>query len=328
MNEELLIRFLTHTCLPGDIGQIDQWIASDKANANWLFEMERVWSLKNELRFSDKQEIEQAYNSFLSGIKKEESTKNAPKHFSLSSVLKYAVAMLVIGLLGANLYLHSADKTSEVNIIEVAKGQRASLTLSDGTKVWLNSQSKLTYPAQFSNKSREVRLEGEAYFDVSHNKKSPFTVQSPLIAVKVLGTKFNMRTYSYESAIVTLTSGKVEVESNNHENKLTLKPNEQVVYSPEAGMALEKGIDTDLARSWTKGEAAFINKRLDEIVLELERKFGVKIEIVDEELDAEIFTSRFKESATIQQVLTLLKETRKLNYSIENNQIRIFKPTK
>lgn len=328
MNEELLIRFLTHTCLPGDIGQIDQWIASDKANADWLFEMERVWSLKNELRFSDKQEIEQAYNSFLSGIKKEESTKNAPKHFSRSSVLKYAVAVLVIGLLGANLYLHSADKTSEVNIIEVAKGQRASLTLSDGTKVWLNSQSRLTYPAQFSNKNREVRLEGEAYFDVSHNKKSPFTVQSPLIAVKVLGTKFNMRTYSYESSIVTLTSGKVEVESNNHENKLTLKPNEQAIYSPEAGMRLEKGINTDLTRSWTKGEAAFINKRLDEIVLELERKFGVKIEIVDEELDSEIFTSRFKESATINQVLTLLKETRKLNYSIDNNQIRIFKPTK
>ena len=314
MDEQLLIQFLTHTCTSEDLRLVDQWIASGKPNADWLFEMERIWSLKDELRFSDRREIEEAYNRFTLSQGK---SKNAKPHFYIYPILKYVAAVIIIGLLGLNLYKMVQPATVGENTVEVPKGQRASLMLSDGTKIWLNSQSKLIYPTQFSDKERNVRLEGEAFF-----------VHSPLLAIKVLGTKFNVKAYFDEKSVVTLAEGKVEVETNDCKNRLTLKPNEQVSYSGSSGLALEKNINTNTVKLWMKGEGAFIQCRLDHIVRDLERKFDVKIVITDHSLSSEVFTCRFKDTATIEQVLHLLKETRRLDYLFEGEQIRIFKPLK
>lgn len=319
MDEQLLIRFLTHTCTPDETRRVDQWIASGKANADWLFEMERIWSLKDELRFSDKKEIGEAYGRFISGVK---------PRYTFSSFVKYAAAIILLGSLIVNLYLMTDKPSYPENEIIVPTGQRVSLKLSDGTKVWLNSESKFAYPAQFSNRNRKVKLIGEAFFEVAHNANAPFLVQSPSLTVKVLGTKFNMKTYCNENAIVSLSEGKVMVESNNPRTSLILKPNEQVIYSKGIGLKLIRNVDVNLIRSWTEGEAAFVNKRLDEIVRNLERKFDVRIIIEDKTLASEVFTCRFKGTATIGQVLTLLKETRRLDYVIENQQIRIYKPVK
>lgn len=326
MDEQLLIQFLTHTCTSEDLRLVDQWIASGKPNADWLFEMERIWSLKDELRFSDRREIEEAYNRFTLSLGKSKKCETA--FLSIYPILKYVAAVIIIGLLGLNLYKMVQPATVGENTVEVPKGQRASLMLSDGTKIWLNSQSKLIYPTQFSDKERNVRLEGEAFFDVAHKEHLPFVVHSPLLAIKVLGTKFNVKAYFDEKSVVTLAEGKVEVETNDCKNRLTLKPNEQVSYSGSSGLALEKNINTNTVKLWMKGEGAFIQCRLDHIVRDLERKFDVKIVITDHSLSSEVFTCRFKDTATIEQVLHLLKETRRLDYLFEGEQIRIFKPLK
>ena len=168
----------------------------------------------------------------------------------------------------------------------------------------------------------------EAFFEVAHKEHLPFVVHSPLLAIKVLGTKFNVKAYLNEKSVVTLAEGKVEVETNDCKNKLTLKPNEQISYSESSGLTLEKNINTNTVKLWMNGEGAFIQCRLDNIVRDLERKFDVKIIITDHSLSSEVFTCRFKDTATIEQVLHLLKETRRLDYSFEGEQIRIFKPLK
>lgn len=329
MNEELLIRFLTHGCTPKELKEIDKWMAVDQANSNWLFEMERIWSLKNELRFSDKREIETAYTRFLSGLQgKEPEVKTIRKRPVYLSWMKYAAAILLVGLLSTNLYFLLEEKPAAMNMVEVPNGQRVSLTLSDGTKVWLNSQSKFTYPAHFSSKDRHVKLEGEGFFEVTRNEKSPFIVQADLLRVKVLGTKFNVKVYGEEPSSITLAEGKVEVATNDNEHKITLKPNEQVVYSKESGLTVNKSVNAALVKSWTIGEAAYMNKNLTDIVHDLERRFDVQITVNDQALSSELFTCRFKETATINQVLTLLKETRKLDYKIVGDQIQIYKPLK
>lgn len=330
MNEDLLIRYLTHRCTPVEIKDVNKWVATDQANADWLFEMERIWSLKNELRFSHKREIEDAYKLFLFSLQKNSSyKKDYPPKRSLSfSWLKYAVAIFLIGLLSMNLYLMFDEEEVRMNEIEVPNGQRVSLVLSDGTRVWLNSRSKFTYPSVFAAKSRNVKLEGEGFFEVAHNKKIPFIVQSDLVFVRVLGTKFNMKAYLDEPSSVTLSEGKVEVVTNDNTHQMILKPNEQATYTKEAGFVKAQVLNAEVARSWTLGEAAYINKRLDEITSDLERKFNVRIHIKDKSLASEIFTCRFKEGATIEQVLTLLKETRDLDYIIKGDQIQIYKPIK
>lgn len=327
MKEELLIRYLTHCCTPTEIREIDEWIATDQANADWLFEMERVWGLKDELRFSDKKEIEVAYNRFLSGLEMKEAKKEIRNSRSFSlSWLKYIAAVLLIGLLSTNLYFLLEKSPDSMNVIEVPNGQRATLTLSDGTKVWLNSHSKFTYPANFTTKNRSVALDGEGFFEVAHNKKAPFTVHSDLVSVRVLGTKFNMKAYHNEPSSITLSEGKVEVTTNDEdERKVTLKPNDQVIYSKEKGLVLKKSVDVDTEHSWVTGEIAYIDQRLEDITRDLERKFGVKITIEDNDLAAEVFMCRAKEGVTVEQVLTILKETRGLDFRIEGNQIYIYK---
>lgn len=328
MNEDLLIRYLIHRCTTEEIREIDEWISADQANADWLFEMERIWGLKDELRFSDKKEIEEAYNRFISALEKKEMKQENHKHFFALSWIKYAAAVVLIGLLSMNLYFQLKDAPELMNVVEVPNGQRVSLTLSDGTKVWLNSHSKLIYPAQFSSKNRDVTLEGEGFFEVARDEKVPFTVYSDLLKIRVLGTKFNIKAYGEEPSFITLTEGKVEVITNDEEQKITMKPNQQVSYSKEEGLIVDKMVNTDIVKSWTLGEVAYMNKRLDEISKDLERRFNVSIEILDQNLSSEIFTCRSKETATIEQILVLLKETRKLDYKIQEDKIQIYKPKK
>lgn len=328
MDEDLLMRYLTRSCTPTEIKEIDEWIATNQVNADWLFEMERIWGLKDELHFSEKREIETAYNRFISELEERDIKQGGRRRSFYLSWIKYAVAVVLIGLLSANLYFQLKDESTLMNIVEVPNGQRASITLSDGTKVWLNSHSKFTYPSRFSSGNRDVILEGEGFFEVTRNGKSPFIIHLDQLKVRVLGTKFNVKSYGEEPSFITLVEGKVEVLTNNEEQKITMKPNQQVAYSKENGLIVDKMVNTDIVRSWTLGEAAYINQQLKEIANELERKFNVNIEIQDQELLAEVFTCRFKDTATIGQVMILLKETRKLDYSIHGDQIKIYKPKK
>ncbi|MCC8170536.1 MAG: FecR domain-containing protein [Parabacteroides sp.] len=333
MDELLLIRFLTHTCTTGEIKRISDWLAADKANSNWLFEMERIWSLKKEIYYSDREEIENAYRRFITGLKQKEK-KKAPvrKRFPLtirfSSLLKYAIALFIVVALTVDLYVTSDTATAQPTVIEVPAGQRVSVRLSDGSRVWLNSESKLVYPTRFSSGHREVTLEGEAFFEVKHDKKSPFTIRTPFLSVRVLGTRFNMRTYPGEKQVITLTDGKVEIQTNDHTKSLILHPREQASYSAQTGITLTRNVQTDLAQAWIKGETAFIDKRLDEIVPVLERKYDIRISLADSLLAKEIFTCHFKETATLRQILDLLKATNKVDYSFTGNTVRLSQPPK
>lgn len=342
MNEQLLIRFLTHRCTPEEMAKVEQWVSRDAANAAWLFEMERVWSLKNELRFSGEERIGAAYRRFISshrppsvpGDKEEATSVAAARPVPLSSAVtktrlflkgfRYAAAILVIVLLGLNLYQMRRDRPAGRNIVEVPQGERASLTLSDGTRVWLNAGSRFTYPAAFTGADRQVELIGEGFFEVTHHPRAPFRVHTPSMEIKVLGTKFNLKAYDDEISRVTLAEGAVEVTAGKGE-KLTLKPREQASYSDRDGLRLVGVVDPDVASGWMGGELVFTRECLADIVRVLQRKFDVAIRIDDVSLQNQRFNCRVAPGASALQVLDLLKTTRGLDYRIANDTIRIFK---
>lgn len=331
MDEQLLIRFLSKKCNPEELKQIEEWIQTDVENASWLFEMERIWSLKDEIRFSEEKEMSAAYNRFIAH--KPEARIHRPNRSAkrILSWAGYAAALFIIVFLGSNLYKlkkEAAIVAQQMNMIEVPKGQRSVITLTDGTKVWLNAESRLVYPAGFITKSREVSLQGEGFFEVAHDDNSPFIVQTDLINVTVLGTKFNVKAYPMETVFVTLEAGKVEVASNENDQRVTLEPNDQASYSRENGMAIKRNIDTDILKSWTVGELCYVNKTLAYIVADLHRRFNVEIEILDKELETETFNSRIYETATIEKILDFLKETRRIDYRKQNERYEIYKHKK
>lgn len=344
MNEQLLIRFLTHHCTPEEMVQVEQWATLDPANAAWLFEIERIWSLRNELQFAREERIGAAYRRFVATRSSTASASAGPTSPLLTAVeqsptlsastckktryfsgwIRYAAAILLIALLGLNLYQIQRSVPAGLNIVEVPPGQKASLTLSDGSHVWLNAGSRFTYPAAFSPTDRQVELVGEAFFEVARNFRSPFRVHTPSMQIKVLGTKFNLKAYRDEISRVTLTEGAVEVTAGRGE-KLTLKPHEQAYYSDRSGLTLLTGIDPDLASGWRKGELVFTRECLDNIVRELQRKFDVCIRIDDPSLRSQRFNCRVAPGASAIQVLDLLKKTRALDYRIQQDTIRILK---
>lgn len=343
MDEQLLIRFLSHRCTPQEVSEVEHWAALDAANAAWLFEIERVWSLKNELRFSRKERIEAAYRRFTASrtllapgsgagtsssvpsgrCAPATSTPHTKTHFLFTS-LRYAAAVVLIALLSFHFYQMRHEIPAGKNTVEVPPGEKALLTLSDGTHVWLNAGSRFTYPAAFTAANREVELVGEGFFEVTHNSHAPFRVHTPQMEIKVLGTKFNLKAYSGEISRVTLTEGAVEVTAGKGE-KLRLKPNEQASYSAGEGLRLAKKVDPALASGWRDGELVFTREYLANIVRELQRKFDVPICIDDPALGKERFNCRVAPGTSALQVLDLLKKTRGLDYRLQNDTIRIFK---
>ncbi|MDR1408645.1 MAG: DUF4974 domain-containing protein [Tannerella sp.] len=328
MNGTLLIRYLKHDCNPSEMNEIERWVAADGAHAEWLFEMERLWALKNEQRFSEPGRVDEMFDRLWTRLQQTETAaRPAPKTVAWRSVLKYAAAVAIVTLLSANLYhlLKGAQEDYAENIVEVPAGQRIVLTLPDATRVWLNSQTTLSYPARFANGSRTVKLSGEAFFEVSRSGSKPFIVESPLMCVKVLGTKFDVKTYPDENASVTLTEGKVEVSADHGKYRLALVPNQQAVYSKTSGLTLQKHINPDMARSWIIGELNFYDRTLAAIAADLERWFDVQIHIDSDALANDKFTCHFKENVTLEEVLANLKETKRLNYAVHGREIRITK---
>lgn len=345
MNEQLLIRFLTRRCTPGEMAEVEQWAALDADNAAWLFEMERVWSMKNQLRFSNEERIGAAYRRFVATRQpsfappaqeaasplpripdRRLGCRPAKKQFLLrwTRWAGYAAAVVLITLLGLHLHQMRRPLPEGMNCIEVPAGQKASLTLSDGTRVWLNAGSRFSYPAAFTAADRQVSLEGEGFFEVAHNARSPFRVHTSSMEIKVLGTKFNLKAYRDEISRLTLTEGAVEVTAPQGE-KLTLKPNDEARYSARGGLTLIEKVDPALASGWMQGELVFTRECLADIARELERKFDVAIRIDDASLGEEYFNCRVRPGVSALQVLDLLKKTRGMDYRLQNDTIRIFK---
>lgn len=324
MNEKLLIRFLTRTCEPGELIEIENWISADRANADWLFGMECVWLLKEEMRYSDRKEIEVAYRRFIDA--RSPSVQKRAKRLPLFRLwMKYAAFLAVTLLLGTNIYLIFRSKPmykATANIIEVPVGQRVAITLADGTKAWLNSGSILSYPSMFNNKNRTVRLDGEGYFEVAADKVHPFTVNTEKLEITVLGTKFNVQAYPDDDITISLLEGYLQVQTGAQ--SALMEANELVVWSEKAGMVHFKNKTVQHAAQWTTGELMFVDERLADIAKALERHFGVTIIITNSELADETFTCRTHPEPTLEQVLKILKETRKLNYSIREKTVNIY----
>jgi ferric-dicitrate binding protein FerR (iron transport regulator) len=268
--------------------------------------------------------------------------------------LKYAaVAIITVGL--TLLIQNRTSKTSiavassdnkETSEITVSYGSKSKVTLPDGSVVNLNSGSTLRYPAKFNRSSRNVYLEGEAFFDVKKDPQHPFYVKTDVITIKVLGTKFNVKSYADENTIqTTLVSGAVEIYSNKKglsekDRLLALVPNQRAIIEKEnehtAVIDNRKkknmiSLDTIIAKSqleeavaWKDNKLVFRDETFHDLSKKMERWYDVEIEIVDENLPNALFSGVFvKES--VEQALDALKLATPFQYKMEKNYIIISK---
>lgn len=243
----------------------------------------------------------------------------------LFEAIKIAAVFVITVACGTYFYKSEIRKIGEaMNTIKVSAGQRANLTLPDGTNVWLNARSEMRYPAVFTGNKREITLDGEAYFEVTHNEDKPFVVQTNKCNVEVLGTKFNVEAYSdSEDFCTSLMEGSVRVSDKGN-------PSETVLLSPNHMVSLENGqlstspiLDFDVFR-WKEGLICFRNMNFEQLMLRFEKCYGVRIVVENKHLVNYICSGKFRISDGIDNALRILQKDAKYSFERNNDESVIY----
>jgi transmembrane sensor len=298
---------------------------------------------------------DKAVNRLISLIDASDSEKaGKSSKYSLGYISTIAAAAAVlIGLgwfMGKSTGIFNHGNKNVYHEIIVPSGEKSQVLLSDGTKIWLNSESKLRYPGRYSNSKRAVFLEGEGYFEVSKQNGSNFTVYTQEIKVEALGTKFNIKSYPEDKTIeTTLVEGSVKVEHSGSKNKfpnVILKPNERFVYRKFASndevhetednrksspakftvrprqISVTK-VNTENITCWKDYLLVFDNETLEEIAVKMSRWYKVKVNILDDDLKTHRFTGKFINNETIFNVLEAIDLTTPIEYTMVDNEVNI-----
>ena len=214
------------------------------------------------------------------------------------------------------------EKSGKVvyNEIEIPRGGEFDLVLADGTQVWLNAESRLRYPVEFSGKERKVVLEGEAYFQVKKNPSLPFRVEIRNQVIEVLGTEFNVSGYKDEVHVyTTLVNGKVKVATTGRD--MTLLPGEQCVLDTGDGSMIRQQVDVDKIISWKKGKFILEEQTLEQIMQKLARWYDITVFYQNPALKNKVFKGSVPRYAELQQVLNILEKTGEVQFHIQNRTV-------
>ena len=222
-----------------------------------------------------------------------------------------------------------ADQTSDVvepikyNALKVPVGGMYQVTLPDGTKVWLNSETSLRYPERFDGSQRIVELEGEAYFEVTKDDKE-FIVITKTANVKVLGTHFNVSSYEEDSFFSsTLVEGKIKLASKqdiNTNSSIILAPEQRGIVDKRTSKIQVSTVDTEVYTAWKEGKFYFERERLDNILTRMSRWYDVDVFFDNESLKVETFTGVVLKNRPIDYLLNMISKTTKINYTITKSE--------
>lgn len=211
------------------------------------------------------------------------------------------------------------SETTEMHTLLIPRGGEFHMELADGTQVWLNSESKLTYPARFTGRTREVAMEGEVCFQVAKNEAQPFIVRTGGMAVKVLGTVFNVDAYPDNGRIATtLVEGKVEIQAEDE--KQTLLPDQQAVLEKGKGIEVKKVYAEDYI-SWIGGVFHFTEASLEEIMQKLSRWYNFEFFFANADVKDAHFTLNIRRYENVSDILSKIEKTGRAHFNINGRTV-------
>lgn len=224
-----------------------------------------------------------------------------------------------VHLNGGNLVVSDVVPTQYT--LTTPRGGQYKVTLSDGSKVWLNADSKLIYPSFFTNEKREVTLAGEAYFDISSQASVPFIVKTAREEIRVLGTEFNVHAYANEAKIVTtLVSGRVRVNSAG--NTLLLSAGQQAQLDEGGTLDLDTDGNIEKAIAWKEGYFQFDNSDIHEIMQQLSRWYDITVHY-EKGLKPHLFGAIISRQNNISEILNMLGATGEVHFKIKGNEVTV-----
>lgn len=316
--DELMISYLSETISNEEKKQLSKLLLANETFNKQYAEIIKIRAIS----YIPSIEAEKENNFQL--LKKQMNTHTtiSKQRFSISYFRQIAAGiLLVLSTTIASYYIYKDISTSNDTLAVyetvVPAGSVSKITLPDQTVVWLNSGSILKYNQSFGKKVREVYLTGEGYFEVKKDSNKPFLVHTNELDVKVIGTIFNVRSYSETPSVeVDLLEGKVDISSFNGKEFQTLSmlPNEKMIYNKEKQTMQSHKVDAGKASQWTIGKLSFVNTSLPDIIKDLERKFNIQISIQSKKINQEIFTGSINLNLSLDEILRYIDVDKKYKW--------------
>ncbi len=309
MNQELLNKYIAGDATPEEKEEVARWLDADKKNMKEFLALRKLYDIS---------------------IWQQEQTPVAKDNLSLGNkrwtlrsasfeLAKVAAIFILAFTIVYSFLINEDNDSAKMQTIFVPPGQRAELTLTDGTKVWLNAKTTFTFPDKFTANNRRVTLDGEGYFDVTKNPEKPFIVNTERYDIKVMGTEFNVTAYSGSSVFETsLLKGAVEVFSPAKDTKVSLEPHMRTYE--ENGILKKDTIEHENYFLWKEGLICFYDEPVDKMIKKLQLYYDVKIDVQNKTLLNNRYSGKFRTKDGVEHVLKVLQLNNKFSYKKDNDR--------
>lgn len=320
-------RFLAEKdCSSQDLSELKRWLSSPATHfevESWLAEN---WALSSEV------ESTMLIETVFKQIQEYQQEHHLKSGFSLTRILtvyQKIAAFLLIPIIGFGiLYWVSQSNQSADQYTETIapRGQKSQIVLADGTKVWLNSDTKIKYPGNFSKNQRDVYLDGEAFFEVTKNAHQPFIVHTSGVKVKVLGTKFNVKAYPDEDEVETsLFEGNVHLLMNTgpaaNPSEKDIQPGQSFVYSKTSHQLAANKFPQEEINGWKNNQLIFRDDTFSNLVRKMERWYNVEVVYDEKQFNDRRLTVELYEGERLERLMDILSLALSVNYKYEKGKI-------
>lgn len=315
-NINLIIRCLGKTATEEEKKELLSWINQNEENERFYFMFKDLFDAGNWDKLKQEAETRRLWKELSFKILEKPAVAIKPKSQWYLGILKYA-AVFIIGVMSILVFKHEDKPLSVIskNQVVTGIGERTQLVLPDGTRVWVNSCSSVSYNTDYGNGSRNIYLTGEALFKVSKNSKLPFIVHSDDVKIKALGTTFNVSAYSNDNELsAVLIEGSISFEKMGFKDPTVIKPGEKVALNKSKNEVKIEKVKPELYAAWSTGETRFEHLQLSEIIKRLERTYNIHIVLENERIQEMYFTGAFKNYESLDQILKVISLNTQLTY--------------
>ena len=308
MNQNLLLKYISGKASQREKEEVASWMDADAANLKEFMSLRKSYDA---FFWQDADELKAGQGRVLS------------LHVLIVKVMRIAaIFVLAFGLSYILIQTLQKEKV-EMQTVGVPAGQRTQVTLADGTMVWVNGKSKLTFPSQFGSRMRKVKLDGEAYFEVQKDPEKQFiVVTTHQSAIKVLGTKFNVKAYKdSEEITTTLIEGKIHFEFNNTAQKpqyIMMAPGQKLIYNSQSGRTELYSTSGEGELAWKDGVIVFKQASLKDALEILADRYDVEFVIRQNVPDDDLFSGTFT-SRSLEQILNYIEASSKIRWRYLNS---------
>ncbi len=323
----LIVAQLNGTASENELNELTQWLEADPLNMKKYAEIKAI--MRSKPIKHTKQETELAYSRIEKIINKK-TNNSILRRIKVKSTFSFKIAIgiaasIILAILIYNFVDNSWKNNDAMTTVSkyCPKGEKLHLTLSDGSEVWLNADSRITFPKYFEKDTRSIKLEGEAFFEVVKNKQKPFIVTTSNSQIKVLGTSFNVNSHSIgNNTETTVVSGTVLVSSSLTNKSVTLVKNQYAQVDSHGQLLKEDNINSESIIDWKDNNLYFNNVSLDEVFKEIEPWFDIKIEVIDKSITQKKLRAKFS-NPTLNELLDHISKVMGINYQIDGKTVII-----